>query len=144
MTAAQSSKPTLEPLKVYWQPGCTGCLRMKEFLTNHGVDFVSVNVLEDREGLDELVKLAGRHVPIARRGDDWVDGQVLADLARIAGVPWGGTSILKPPELVNRVECGAVLVWTNARASGRLSWKKVAVGAVLASLVLAVGLNSSK
>jgi hypothetical protein len=26
-----------EPLKVYWQPGCTGCLRMKEFLTKHGV-----------------------------------------------------------------------------------------------------------
>ena len=49
-----------------------------------------------------------------------------------------------PPELVNRVECGAVLVWTNARASGGLNWKKVAVGAVLASLVLVVGLDSSK
>jgi len=93
-----------EPLKVYWQPGCTGCLRMKEFLTKHGVEFVSVNVLEDRGGLEELVKLAGRHVPIARRGDDWVDGQVLADLARIAGVPWRRTSMLEPMELVNRLQ----------------------------------------
>ena len=49
-----------------------------------------------------------------------------------------------PQELLNRVECGAVLVWTNARASGGLSWKKIAVGAVLASLVLVVGLDSSK
>jgi hypothetical protein len=60
---------------------------MKEFLTKHGVEFVSVNVLEDREGLEELVKLAGRQVPIARRGDDWVDGQVLADLARMRAFP---------------------------------------------------------
>src|SRR4029453_13489549 len=35
-----SAKP--EPLMVYWQPGCTGCLRTKEFLTNHGVPFVSI------------------------------------------------------------------------------------------------------
>ena len=34
-------------IKAYWQPGCTSCLRMKEFLTRHGVPFVSVNVLED-------------------------------------------------------------------------------------------------
>lgn len=104
MTGTRSTQPALEPLKVYWQPGCTGCLRMKEFLTSHGVEFISVNVLADREGLEELVKLAGRHVPIARRGNDWVDGQVLADLARIAGIPWGATQMLPPPELVNRVE----------------------------------------
>jgi hypothetical protein len=27
---------TPEPLKVYWAPGCTSCLRRKEFLTRHG------------------------------------------------------------------------------------------------------------
>ena len=104
MTANESSKPALEPLKVYWQPGCTGCLRMKEFLTKHGVEFISVNVLEDREGLEELVKVAGRHVPIARRGNGWVDGQVIADLARIAGIPWGGASMLPPAELAKRLQ----------------------------------------
>jgi hypothetical protein len=30
-------------VKAYWQPGCTSCLRMKEFLTKHGVAFISVN-----------------------------------------------------------------------------------------------------
>ena len=25
------------PITAYWQPGCTSCLRMKEFLTKHGV-----------------------------------------------------------------------------------------------------------
>ena len=36
---------TAERVRVYWQPGCTSCLRMKEFLTKNGVPFVSVNVL---------------------------------------------------------------------------------------------------
>ena len=39
--------PDDQVVKAYWQPGCTSCLRMKEFLAKHGVPFVSVNVLED-------------------------------------------------------------------------------------------------
>jgi hypothetical protein len=94
----------LEPLKVYWQPGCTGCLRMKEFLTRHGVEFISINVLADPEGCEELVRLAGRRVPIARRGNDWVDGQVLSDLARIAGITLDTGPELAPAELARRVD----------------------------------------
>lgn len=92
----------MEPLKVYWQPGCTGCLRMKEFLTRHGVEYISINVLVDEEGRDELVRLAGRRIPIARRGDDWADGQILSDLARIAGIKWDGQPLLTPSELAVR------------------------------------------
>ena len=62
----------------------------------------------------------------------------------VEGVEYYRLRTQVPPELINRVECGAVLVWTNPRASGSLSWKKIAVGAALASLVLVVGLNSSK
>jgi hypothetical protein len=40
----------LAPLKAYWQPGCTSCLRMKEFLTLHGVPFVSVIVAHGTGG----------------------------------------------------------------------------------------------
>ena len=45
MNPIAASTSSSEPLKVYWQPGCTGCLRMKEFLTKNGVEFISVNVL---------------------------------------------------------------------------------------------------
>jgi arsenate reductase-like glutaredoxin family protein len=31
-------------IRVYWAPGCTSCLRTKEFLTKQGIDFDSVNV----------------------------------------------------------------------------------------------------
>jgi glutaredoxin len=90
-------------IKAYWQPGCTSCLRMKEFLTRHGVPFVSVNVLEDQDGYAELAALGVRTVPIVRRGGDWANGQVLRDVARVAGIAWGGAPVLPAPELVARV-----------------------------------------
>src|SRR5215469_174023 len=96
------SSPAAAVVKAYWQPGCTSCLRMKEFLTRHGVPFVSVNVLEDREGFAELAALGIRSVPIVRRGNDWANGQVLRDVARVAGIPWGGTLVLPAAELVAR------------------------------------------
>jgi glutaredoxin len=92
------------PIKAYWQPGCTSCLRMKEFLARHGVPFVSVNVLEDEEGVAELAATLGiRTVPIVRRGTDWANGQVLRDVARVAGIPWGGATMLPVPEMCDRL-----------------------------------------
>jgi DinB superfamily/Glutaredoxin len=76
---------------------------MKEFLTKHGVAFVSVNVLEDRDALAELAALGIRSVPIVRRGDDWANGQVLREVARVAGVAWGGARMLPVPELTARL-----------------------------------------
>jgi glutaredoxin len=94
---------TAAALKAYWQPGCTSCLRMKEFLTLHGVPFVSVNVLEDGNALAELAELGVRSVPVVRRGGQWANGQVLADVARVAGIKWGGAKILPVAELVDRL-----------------------------------------
>lgn len=104
MAGNQTASTNPQPLKVYWQPGCTGCLRTKEFLTNHGVPFVSINVLADKEAFDELARLGVRRVPIVRRGDDWIDGQVLADLARIAGIDLHAQTLLAPSEIVLRVD----------------------------------------
>jgi glutaredoxin len=90
-------------IKAYWQTGCTSCLRMKEFLTKHGVAFVSVNVLEDKDAFAELAALGVRSVPIVRRGSDWANGQVLRDVARVAGIAWGGAQMLPPDQLAARL-----------------------------------------
>jgi glutaredoxin len=90
-------------IKAYWQPGCTSCLRMKEFLTKHGVPFVSINVLEDKGAFAELATLGIRSVPIVRRGNDCANGQVLREVARVAGVAWGGAQMLPVPELAGRL-----------------------------------------
>ena len=72
-------------------------------MTKHGVPFVSVNVLEDRTAMAELAELGVRTVPVIRRGMDWANGQVLRDVARVAGIRWGGAPILPPAELVGRL-----------------------------------------
>ena len=41
------------PLKVYWQPGCSSCLKTKEFLIANGMEFDSINVHEDETGFKE-------------------------------------------------------------------------------------------
>ena len=97
------SSPEASVIKAYWQPGCTSCLRMKEFLTKHGVFFVSVNVLEDKDAFAELATLGIRSVPIVRRGKDWANGQVLREVARVAGIAWGGAQVLSARELVARL-----------------------------------------
>jgi hypothetical protein len=39
-----------ESIRVFWQPGCSACVKVKEFLTGLGVSFESVDVLNDAEG----------------------------------------------------------------------------------------------
>src|SRR5262245_65748484 len=102
-TPMAQSSPEASVIKAYWQPGCTSCLRMKEFLTKHGVPFVSVNVLEDKDAFAELATLGIRSVPIVRRGKDWANGQVLREVARVAGIAWGGAQVLSARELVARL-----------------------------------------
>ncbi len=98
-----SSTPEQAPLKVYWQPGCSSCLKTKEFLLEHGVEFESVNVLEDESGFAELQELGVRLVPIVARGKDWANGAVFRDVARVAGFQWGGHEMLPPAQMLERL-----------------------------------------
>jgi glutaredoxin len=91
-------------IRVYWQPGCTSCLRTKEFLTKRGVAFVSRNVLADDGAFDELAVLGLRQVPVVARGDAYVDGQILADVARLCGIAYGAAQILPVSELQRRLD----------------------------------------
>ena len=98
MTIAQS-----EPFKVFWQPGCSSCLRTKEFLTEHGVPFQSIDVLNDEGGMEAMAVLGVRTVPIVSRGRDYVSGQILRDVAAFTGVAWG-RAVLPVEDLRTRID----------------------------------------
>jgi glutaredoxin len=89
-------------ITVYWQPGCTSCLRTKEFLREHGVAFESVNVREDPQAMAKLAALGARSVPVVARGDAFVYGQDLATVARFAGID-ADLQRLDVPVLVSRL-----------------------------------------
>jgi len=74
-------------LTLYWQPGCTSCLRVREFLQDHGVAFESVNVRAEAAAMTRLEALGVRSVPVLVRGAEFVYGQDLATVARFVGVP---------------------------------------------------------
>ena len=60
-------------------------------------------MLEDKDAFAELAALGIRSVPIVRRGGDWANGQVLREVARVAGVAWGGAEVLSASELAARL-----------------------------------------
>jgi glutaredoxin/uncharacterized damage-inducible protein DinB len=75
----------LTPLKVYWRPGCSSCVKVKEFLTKLGVEYESVNVSARPEAMQELAELGVRTVPVVSRGKDYVFAQELADVSEFIG-----------------------------------------------------------
>jgi len=91
-------------VRVYWQPGCTSCLRTKEFLTRHGIDFESRNVLADNHAFDELAAFGLRQVPIVTKGKLWANGQVLKDVAQLVGVTGINLSVLPVDDLYRRLQ----------------------------------------
>lgn len=98
-----ASALTDDVIRVYWQPGCTSCLRTKEFLARHGVPFESRNVIGDAGAYEELSRFGLRQVPIVTRGDQWANGQVLADVAQLIGVHGLSFSVLPVDELQRRL-----------------------------------------
>jgi glutaredoxin/uncharacterized damage-inducible protein DinB len=74
-----------QSLKVYWRPGCSSCVRIKEFLSGLGVDYESINVSARPEAMEELRELGVRTVPVVRMGDQYVFAQELADVSRFLG-----------------------------------------------------------
>ena len=94
--------PTEDTLRLYWMPGCTSCLRTREFLAAHGLAFESINVIEEPAAAEQLRTLGARSVPVVARGDQFVFAQELSEVARFVGVVL--TPVRLPPmELLQRL-----------------------------------------
>jgi glutaredoxin len=100
---AGTTENMAQPIKVYWQPGCSSCLKTKEFLLDHGISFISVNVLDDEKGFAELKELGIKLVPIVARGTSWANGAVFRDVAKVAGFDYDGHKMLAPEDIKNKV-----------------------------------------
>lgn len=90
-------------LQVYWAPGCSSCLRTKEFLSQHGLEYQSINVVEHPEALADLARIGYRSVPVLRRGDDAVFCQDLQDVADFVGVALA-RSTLSAQDFIDRID----------------------------------------
>jgi len=59
---------------IYTNAGCSACLRAKEFLSQHKIEFVEKNLANDPGARDELVRLGYRAVPVIRVGNETMVG----------------------------------------------------------------------
>lgn len=95
---------TTERVRVFWQPGCTSCLRTKEFLTRAGVDYESINVHGNEAAMTELAKLGARSVPIVARGERFVFAQAIGDVIGFLGLKVKPQAPLAPEALMHKLD----------------------------------------
>lgn len=105
-------------IKVFWQPGCTSCLRVKEFLASQGIEFESIDVHNDEKGLAQLTELGARSVPVVALGGNYTLAQSLNDVIRFLDLKTGTMEMLSPRDLFAKLD---LVLATASRLAGQLS-----------------------
>ena len=88
-------------VSVFWKPGCSSCLKLKEFVEEQGIEFESVNLQEREDAMEEIVAAGLRGIPVLRKGRKYIYAQNLDEVANLLGVSRNHTK-LSHAELVER------------------------------------------
>jgi len=88
-------------LRVYWRPGCSSCVKVKEYLKQQGVAFESIDVAARPEAMQELLAFGVKTVPVVARGGEFVFAQALEDVSRFIGKKFD-LDRLPPEKLVEK------------------------------------------
>ena len=91
-------------IQVFWQPGCTSCLRTKEFLTQQGIEFDSLDVHNDPAARAALEALGARSVPVVALGGRFTLAQSMRDVVRFLDLKTKMMEPLPPDVLVARLD----------------------------------------
>ena len=78
--------PSAAEISVYWQPHCSSCAYVKQYLSRRGVAYRSVNVLAEPGAVEEMRALGARSVPIVARAGAFVYAQSIDDVAAFLGL----------------------------------------------------------
>jgi glutaredoxin/uncharacterized damage-inducible protein DinB len=98
MSTTEATTEQTSTIELYWLPGCSSCMRMKEFVQRSGVEFTAINAEADERGADKL-RRHELHAPAACVGDRCVDGHHLDQVADLLGIPYEQPVMLSPYEL---------------------------------------------
>ena len=95
---------TAAHIKVFWQPGCSSCLRTKEFLTKQGIEFESLDVHNDPAARAQLVELGARSVPVVSIGKRYTFCQSIHDVIQFLDLKTKVMDPLPPAQLIGRLD----------------------------------------
>ena len=88
-------------LKVYWRPGCSSCVKVKEHLSQLGIEYESIDVAARPEAMQDLLAFGVKTVPVVARGGEFVFAQALEDVSRFVGRDFQANR-LAPEELMRK------------------------------------------
>lgn len=91
-------------IQVFWQPGCSSCLRTKEFLTKQGIEFESINVHNNPAGMAELAALGARSVPVVALAGRYTLCQSFDDVIKFLDLKTKLMDPLPPAQLVAKLD----------------------------------------
>ncbi|MEO5671394.1 MAG: glutaredoxin domain-containing protein [Ramlibacter sp.] len=91
------------PIKLFWKPGCSSCLRTKEFLFKHGIDFESVNAQDNPAALADLKALGARGLPVISLGTRFTLCQSFNEVLKFLDLEVRLGEPLPPAELFKRL-----------------------------------------
>ena len=67
-------------IKVYSIESCPWCVKAKQYLKSKNIEYIEVNVGEDMEGREEMIKLSGQMgVPVIN-----IDGKIIVGFDKMA------------------------------------------------------------
>lgn len=92
-----------ETVEVYWRPGCSSCLRLKEFMEKSGVQYEEINLIAHPERSEKIDRL-GVKSPCVVVGEEFVPGLDLAGIAKLINIDYEPPKILPPGELRDRYQ----------------------------------------
>ena len=97
-------------IKLFWKPGCSSCLRTKEFLVKQGIGFESVNAEGNPAALAELKALGARGLPVISLGNRFTLCQSFGQVLKFpTTASWNCTTCWN--------------AWSGMRRSTRASWR---------------------
>jgi glutaredoxin len=101
-----------DTIEVYWRPGCSSCLLLKEFMENTGLEYEEINLIANPERNAKLDRL-GVMSPAVAVGNTAIPGLDFEGISALIGIPYDAPVILPPAILKEKYEAIAdVLVRT--------------------------------
>src|ERR1700735_4712023 len=92
-----------QPFKIYWLPGCSNCVRLKEHVTKRGFAFESVDLQAEPARWSELERLNIRGLPVITTGDRFAFGINLDRVDELLDVRNAKRKLLPVRDLVDRM-----------------------------------------
>lgn len=89
----------MSTVELYWGPGCSSCLRVKEFLAKNGVEFEAVNIVAGGDGMARMRARGFDMAPVVCRDDRCVSGVDIPAVAALLDIEYTPHPVL-PPEVL--------------------------------------------